>query len=304
MCEQSGFFGMLLDCLEDHIAVIDQAGTIIYVNRAWVEFGIENGEPPELEWLGINYLGVCNASANRGEPYAKASLTGILKVLNGEENSFYYEYPCHSPTQKRWFLMRIVPLHGVAGTNFVISHVNITQRKLIEEQMEAQSLSDSLTGLANRRHFDHFLLGEWLRNMRERTPISMVMFDLDYFKRYNDSFGHMAGDEYLRRVGAIIAGHARRPTDMAARYGGEEFALILGNTDLLGAQNTAESAREAVAALKPGLQCSDCIISVSAGVACTIPAQGQAEGFLVEEADKALYGAKAAGRNRVVLQTC
>lgn len=304
MSEQAGFLGMLLDCLEDQIAVLDASGQIIYVNHSWVRFGIDNGQPHDFVWVGTNYLKACHASAICGDADARTAYEGIHRVLGGEADNFHHEYPCHSPTQQRWFLMRLVPLRSQAEPYFVISHVDITQRKLVEEQVEALSLIDQLTGLANRRHFDRFLHDEWHRNMREQTPISLIMFDLDHFKTYNDTRGHQAGDELLRRVGAILGHHARRPTDLAARYGGEEFVLVLGNTDLGGAAITAESARASIAGLGTDLASGDCTTSASAGVTCTIPPYGGLEGKLVELADHALYRAKQSGRNQVVKSDC
>lgn len=296
------FFSLLLDCLDDQIAVLDAAGRIAYVNRAWVRFGRENGQPADCDWIGTDYLAVCQASATAagGDADAAKAHAGIRRVLAGEADSFYHEYPCHSPEVRRWFLMRIVPLRGAAARFCVVSHVNITERKLAEEAIEAQALSDQLTGLANRRHFDRFLHQEWQRSLRDRTPISLVLLDLDHFKHYNDSLGHVAGDAYLRGVGRVLGRHMRRPTDLAARYGGEEFALILGSTDQRGALHAAESVRTGIAALRDELACGPLVTSASAGVACTVPASSGDAGLLVELADAALYRAKQSGRDRVV----
>jgi diguanylate cyclase (GGDEF)-like protein/PAS domain S-box-containing protein len=301
MMQDTGFHGLLLDCLDDQIAVIDAAGRIVYVNQAWVLFGQGNGLARDHDWIGVNYLQVCSVSAADGETDAQRAYDGILAVLRGETEHFYYEYPCHSPTERRWFLMRLAPLRGAAQRHFVVSHVNITERKLIEEQVEAQSLTDPLTGLANRRRFDRYLHQEWLRSQREQTPISLILLDLDHFKAYNDAFGHLAGDDYLRHVGRLLDQHARRPADLAARYGGEEFALVLGNTDLAGARQAGEALRADIAELHTPLGHA---VSASAGVFCTVPHPGESEQTLVSRADQALYQAKQAGRNRVVCHAC
>jgi diguanylate cyclase (GGDEF)-like protein len=304
MPEQSDFLGLLLDCLDDQIAVLNADGGIVYVNQSWVRFGEGNGLPVMHRWLGTNYLGVCSTSADCGDVGARQAYEGIQRVLRGELDHFHYEYPCHSPSERRWFLMRMVPLRGMAQPYFVVSHVNITERKLIEEQVEAQSLTDPLTGLANRRRFDLFLHDEWLRSLREQSPISLVMLDLDHFKAFNDTFGHVAGDAYLRQVGDILRHHARRPTDLAARYGGEEFALVLGNTDQTGAEMAAEAVRADIAGLARQRAEGVVATSASAGVICTVPQQGEPEVCLVDGADQALYQAKRLGRNRVVLSPC
>lgn len=298
MNDRNNLFGLVLDSLEDQIAVVDRSGAILYVNEAWMAFGCLNGIAPEHDWVGTNYLRVCEASSSCGDEGAADAAHGIAEVLGGEAPDFAHEYPCHSPEELRWFMMRIAPVRGNGGNLFVISHRNITKRKLAEQKAESLSLQDSLTGLANRRHLDRFLSHEWQRGLRYRSPVSLVMLDIDHFKAFNDRFGHLAGDQCLCRVGHALQGFARRPGDLAARYGGEEFALILGETSMAEAHKTAEAIRREIGAL----DFSDAGIpkvSISAGVASAIPEAGQPETVLVREADKALYYAKQAGRNRV-----
>jgi len=292
----------VLDSLEDQIAVIDREGTIIYVNRAWITFGIENGLAAGFPWLGSNYLKVCNGSNFNSDSLAGEAAQGLRDVLSGKSASLYFEYPCHSPTEKRWFIMRATPLHGGTGKLFVISHHNITQRKLAQEKAEHLSLHDPLTGLANRRYFDQFLGKEWRRNARDRSPLSFVMFDLDHFKDYNDELGHLAGDDCLVKAGQILNAHSGRPGDLAVRYGGEEFGLLLGNTSLEEAARIAESVRKAIYDLGMSYRGTR-RITVSAGVASTIPDREQSEMDLVREADKALYRAKQNGRNQISVCT-
>lgn len=298
MFDSTPLLGELLDSLDDQIAVIDAQGTIIYVNAAWVRFGNDNGLSPDKAWLGSSYLQVCGDSAALGDSLAGAALTGILDVLHQRRDAFYHEYPCHGPTVQRWFMMRVVPLRGHADSLFVVSHINITQRKLAEIRLENLSLSDPLTGLANRRHLDSFLGDEWSRALRGATPVSLVMLDIDHFKAYNDQLGHVAGDRCLCQCAQVLRAYARRPSDLAARYGGEEFALILGNTDRQGALREAESIRADIEAMQlsfdgaPG-------ITASLGVACVVPHLGEPRSELIERADEALYRAKHAGRNRV-----
>lgn len=286
--------------LEEQIAVIDQAGNILDVNLAWQNFGSENGLPSGYTFMGNNYLKTMSDSAAAGDSLADEALQGIVDVLSGKRAVFYFEYPCHSPDEKRWFTMRVTPLHGEESRNlFVISHHNITQRKLAEERVEEMAMQDPLTGLANRRSFHLFLSKELRNNIRNRTPISLVLLDVDYFKNYNDEFGHAAGDQCLTNVGQVLLVHARRPGDLAARIGGDEFALILGSTNLAMAQEIAESVLKAINDLKIVFGDSK-QVTASVGLVAVVPHEQQNEDFLFQEADKALYRAKSMGRNQVV----
>ena len=162
------------------------------------------------------------------------------------------------------------------------------------------ALSDGLTGLANRRHFDQRLNAEFKRAIREQTPIALVMIDVDYFKRFNDHHGHVAGDACLQRVAEAVLGGQRRPGDLAARFGGEEFAILLPGTDTDGALAVAEAVRAAIAGAGYEHGASPLrSVTVSAGVYGCIPARGKQARSLIEAADRGLYQAKAEGRNRV-----
>jgi len=299
MLDRSTLQALVIDSVEEQIAVIDREGTIIYVNRAWTKFGIENGLSSEFGGVGSNYLRVCQSSGGRGDSLAGETAQGIRDVLSGKRASFYLEYPCHSPEEKRWFMMRVTALQGDASGLCVISHHNITQRRLAEERVEYLSLHDQLTGLSNRRHFDQFLDSEWRRSIRNRSSISIILFDIDYFKDYNDELGHLAGDQCLAKVSRALQAFASRSSDLAVRYGGEEFALILGDTDHAESLKIAEDIRKAIHDLDIQY-CGTKRITMSAGAASTIPDKEQTEMFLVQQADKALYAAKQQGRDRVV----
>jgi diguanylate cyclase (GGDEF)-like protein len=166
--------------------------------------------------------------------------------------------------------------------------------------LERLAHTDGLTGLHNRRHLDERLAFEVARAARERTPLSLIMMDVDFFKRYNDTYGHAAGDECLRMVARVLAATVNRPADLAARFGGEEFAVLLPNTAQEGARRIAEAICEGVRAAGMVHGASDLgVVTISAGVATVVPAPGDGVRALVEAADAALYGAKEAGRNRV-----
>lgn len=175
------------------------------------------------------------------------------------------------------------------------AELNKTKRKL-----EKISLTDALTGLANRRHFDLFLEQEWSRALRQNQPISMVMLDIDYFKAFNDAYGHPHGDQCLQQVAQALQQVVRRPTDLAARYGGEEFALVLPDTQKAAA--VAEACRLAIQALGIVHEFSDVapVITISAGVCSLTPTREMSPALLIQQADEALYKAKEAGRNQVL----
>jgi diguanylate cyclase (GGDEF)-like protein len=159
---------------------------------------------------------------------------------------------------------------------------------------------DALTGLGNRRCFNLLLKQEWGRAAREAAPLALLLIDVDQFKGYNDHYGHVKGDECLRRVARRLRGLARRPGDHALRYGGEEFAVLLPNTGSLGAAHMAEAVRRGVEDL--GLEHAAAVagrVTVSVGAAAVVPERGSAPGPLTAAADAALYAAKRAGRNRV-----
>lgn len=168
--------------------------------------------------------------------------------------------------------------------------------------LERQAMSDGLTGLANRRQFDVTLGNEFSRALRQQATLAFIMIDVDYFKQYNDLYGHSAGDEVLRTISKLIrALTPKRPGDLTARYGGEEIGILLPYTDLAGARAVAERIREAVAQLQlPHAGSPFGLVTLSAGVATITPQRNVDQpGMLVEAADKALYVAKSAGRNRV-----
>jgi len=169
-------------------------------------------------------------------------------------------------------------------------------------QLEALSATDSLTGIANRRRFDEALSGELRRAVRSLKPLSLMMLDVDYFKNYNDRYGHLAGDDCLRAIARVLRTSSRRATDLAARYGGEEFAVIVAESDSANAMLLAENIRNAVAALQiPHDDSPFGYVTCSIGVTAVQVDESMSTDTLLRLADVALYQAKALGRNRVAL---
>lgn len=180
----------------------------------------------------------------------------------------------------------------------------LAERELQKANEELQRLAtvDGLTQIANRRRFDACLESECLRLQRDKTPLALILCDIDYFKVFNDRYGHQAGDACLQRVAQAIADALRRPADLAARYGGEEFAVILPQTDAQGAIQIADSIRQAVTGLRiphQGSQVAECV-TVSIGIASAMPAYQISPSALIKAADDALYQVKKSGRNGIV----
>lgn len=289
---------LVFDSLDQQIAVIDGRGTIVDVNRAWVDFGTENALPHGHAWIGTSYLKTLHSAAIAGEPMAKEALQGITDVIKGRLELFTQEYPCHSPNEKRWFMMQVVRLSEMDPGLYAISHINITQRKLAEARIQRLATQDPLTGIANRRHLDQVLQTELRRSARSHTPISLMLLDLDNFKHYNDSHGHPKGDECLRKIAILLRSAGRRPSDLAARLGGDEFVLLLVDSDVDGAQRIARDILQAVSDLE--LQAGTAgKVTASIGLVTMLPETNSHADSLIEQADKALYHAKNTGRNRI-----
>ncbi|MFA5663636.1 diguanylate cyclase [Castellaniella sp.] len=173
---------------------------------------------------------------------------------------------------------------------------------LANARLQALSLTDGLTGLANRRHFDQVLAKEWARARRSGEPLSLLMLDVDYFKAYNDRYGHQAGDQVLSRLAAVLQAALQRPADLAARYGGEEFAVIVPGLDVAAAGRLADTVRRKIQDLgivhPLGVMGR---LTISIGVAQQVPGHLVGVEDLIRRADDALYQAKRAGRNRVIV---
>ena len=179
---------------------------------------------------------------------------------------------------------------------------NLTNRLILAEQAaQAQAKSDALTGLANRRRFDRYFDAEWQRLAREQQPLTLILCDIDYFKRYNDYYGHPTGDICLAQVSDVLMRCIRRPADLVARYGGEEFAVVLPNTDTEGGHNVALAIQNQLAqAAQP--HCTSGVgetVTLTMGIATVVPHHDLDSQDLLQAADLALYHAKQQGRDRI-----
>jgi diguanylate cyclase (GGDEF)-like protein len=190
----------------------------------------------------------------------------------------------------------------------LVRQSQLIKNQLNELQQANQNLQllanlDSLTKLANRRGFDDYIQREWDRMRRIKAPLSLIMCDVDFFKNYNDRYLHPNGDRCLIQVAMSIRNTVRRSGDLVARYGGEEFAIVLPNTDALGAVSVAENIRSAVKGLQIAHEASSVCphVTISVGVSTIIPNHENDFQALVNAADRALYQAKSQGRDRVTM---
>jgi diguanylate cyclase (GGDEF)-like protein/PAS domain S-box-containing protein len=250
----------------------------------------------------------------------KTSRANELQVIF-EGISVTFEDTIPLPDGLHTFLITKFPLMDDRNSPYAIVgiYLDISDRKQSEialAEIEANLRSanhelqklvnlDGLTQIANRRCFDEKIVYEWQRLYRERQPLSLLMFDVDYFKLYNDHYGHQLGDQCLLMIAQAVDQLVCRPADLTARYGGEEFIVILPNTNLEGAIAVGKNIHRAIASLQIPHEYSDVsdIVTVSMGIASDIPKLDRSPYVLINQADQALYYAKQQGRNRSVIFT-
>lgn len=242
-----------------------------------------------------------------------ADLAMVQELIDGKRNSFQMEKRYIRKSGEITWALLSVSLVRDAQQNplYLLAQMqNITRQKRAEEmliranqELEALVNIDGLTQIANRRRFDQHLKQEWNRLLREQQFLSLILFDVDEFKRFNDHYGHQEGDDCLQKLAEVAKCVAQRPADLVARYGGEEFGVILPNTDMVGGRAIAEKIRLGIQALGIRHECSRVaqVVTVSLGVTSQIPTSTQTIEALMAQADQALYNAKRRGRNRTVV---
>lgn len=315
----------ILAHVHEGVLTLDFQGVIQSANPACVWMFDRAIEELIGQRLDILFPQVTDALSQNGlfqtlqeELGVESEVTNIVKARKKNGELMMLEMSC-KPVLLEGESFCTVTLHDVTERN---AYENRLQQKINELQSLQDSLNqtneqlykanhdltllahqDGLTGLANRRSFDVTLQNEWQRALRDHLPLSIVMLDIDHFKRYNDGYGHQAGDECLALVANAIRSALHRPADFAARYGGEEFVIILPNTDISGAEQIVQWILEDLhrQAIPHANSLTSAFVTVSAGVACSSTNPSVSANLLLEAADQALYRAKQLGRNRVVL---
>ncbi|MDO9192918.1 MAG: sensor domain-containing diguanylate cyclase, partial [Undibacterium sp.] len=230
---------------------------------------------------------------------------GLIRGMLYLENNLLHA----SFTAERVEFLRILAAHAMISISHARLHDSLEQRVAertaqledANRKLATLSATDGLTGLANRRHFDEMLEREWARASRTNQPLAVIMIDVDHFKKYNDCYGHQAGDECLKTIAAILQKGTRRVSDLAARYGGEEFSIVLPNTEASVAHQLAEAVRLSIESLDMTHRQSPLgKVTISVGIAIRSRRENDADS-LVRAADEALYRAKNNGRNCIVL---
>lgn len=305
-----------LDAVGNGLITLDPQGKVMFWNQ-WMQVhsGIGQAEAlgKELRTLFPELLGSRLLMAVGGAlAHGQASL--LSQSLNKAPLPLFQAQPQHGVVVGKERIsqaIQVVPISvkGLARHCLIqITDVSfsVAREKLLREQAQVlrdYSNRDSLTGIANRRHLDEHLEAELRRAIRTMSAFSVILIDIDYFKQYNDTYGHQMGDQCLVQVAAALKASLKRPGDMVARYGGEEFAVILSDTDQPGAESIARTLCAKVAAL--GIEHKTSAVAphltISLGMASLVPGRQCEPGMLLAAADVALYQAKRQGRNRVMM---
>lgn len=293
----------ILDSVDAGIAFVDAEKRYQFVNRFY-EVRFNQSRENMLGKYVWEVVGSKTYAAVEGH---------IDRALKGEPQSFEFEIT-YLNGQSAYLKSCLTPAFNTHKQiiGYYLFVFDITERHHLEQSLQAANAEleqlvalDSLTQVANRRKFDEYLEQEWRRSIRSQQPLSLIMFDIDSFKRYNDYYGHQAGDVCLVKIAQAVQATVQRAADLVARYGGEEFAVILPDTSLLGAIVITEQIQQVIRALEIPHACSDAspIVSISLGITSLVPTINGSSKQLIASADRALYVAKQQGRNCYAIDT-
>lgn len=276
------------DALLENIKHLDEAVFLAYPYHNDLVEALVYGDHSKAELEQI---------VRQGSDAREKVLSLLDRIIETQEQS--YETVIADYDRSRIYTLLGVGLVFVLIAFVIVYAVRTSARQF--RHVSRLSIVDEVTGTYNRRYFEMVLSEEWKRSMREYTPLSLIMLDIDFFKAYNDKFGHQMGDDCLFSMGKILSGQLQRTTDFTARYGGEEFVIVLPNTSLEHARMLGERLRRAVeeARIRAGDDSVSPWVTVSVGVATATVEFDQQSSALVQAADKCLYRSKHDGRNRV-----
>jgi diguanylate cyclase (GGDEF)-like protein len=272
------------------MAILDEDGRVIDVNERWRQFALDNGGDPDA-YIGADYLGACGEP---GDPETDEVAVAFRDLLSGQRDWVELEYPCHSPDERRWFMLQTYRFHADEATRIAVAHMDITDRRLAEEATREEARHDSLTGLLNRARFIE--RADQVLAIARRQQTSAAILDLDNFKTINDTRGHQIADRLLKTFATRIS-RLIRESDAAARYGGDELVIAAAEADAAGARRLTERLGAAIAS-PVTLGSLEFEVTCSQGVAI-YPGDGDDLQALLAAADAAMYRAKTAGPGRV-----
>lgn len=295
LLDAARFQQAVFDSLSAQIAVLDRRGAVLQTNAAWWKYAVDNGFAETPVFIGGNYLEILDCITGCDQATVLAASAGIASVVCGEASSFQLQHPFFSPLDKRWFILKVTPVHDVEE-RVVVSHEDVSDLKAAELASLSLANTDALTGALSRRNFFNLAEQELARSTRYELPLMVLMLDLDHFKRINDHYGHAAGDAVLQGFVRVVAG-VLRESDLIGRIGGEEFAVLLPSTALEGGRALAQRIIESVRANPVDMAGEPIPYTVSVGAGCLTAETSFPE--LLGVADAALYRAKNGGRDRL-----
>lgn len=284
----------VLDSIEAPTCALDARGEVIAVNAAWSLFTAANGGDPSSCGVGAGYLDVCRRAAAGGDEQAAQLSAALERLLHRGVGCVEAQYPCHSPTEQRWFTMRATPVTGGAGA--VITHLDITELRQAREELRDAAMHDPLTGLPNRRH----LFGDLRRRLEERGPdqlVAVLFLDLDRFKLVNDTYGHSTGDALLVRAAVELTASVRAG-DLVVRHAGDEFVVVATVATPAEARALADRVQEALCQ-NVDIDRHELSMSASQGLVVSHPGSQDSAEVILAAADAAMHQAKEHGRGRV-----
>lgn len=290
------FLEALVDSSQDGILVLDSRKQKVLQNHRLVEMW---RMPPEVAETGdeegrINFL---MASIKNPEEF----YTKLMHLYDHPDDTVRSEFELKTGGVVEALSYPVLSKDSMEHYGRIWMFRDITEIRRYWDMLENLSTTDGLTGISNRRRFDEFLGREWRRSMRDRSELSLLIIDIDYFKQFNDRYGHLSGDDCLKHVADALRKTVRRAGDLVARYGGEEFVCVLSGTGEKGAIEVGRKVASEIAGLKIPHEGSTVAehVTVSIGVATEVPERGQEYSDLIRKADRSLYAAKQKGRNRV-----